>query len=136
MIVFMIGCLLAIAYFIFKLVRVHDPTQASKYRFTSKYLTFFGTFPCRAEGNPPPPPPSNRTVLIIIILVAALSLFCVVVTFINALVCFLNFGKGLQEHIASNVRRTNGGADNAKNQPPADVNAPEKVDIEMVDRSK
>lgn len=44
MILFMIGCLLAVAYFIFKLIRVQDPSQAAKYQYTARYLTFFGMF--------------------------------------------------------------------------------------------
>ena len=68
---FMFGCVLAVAYFIFKLVRMYDVMQSGKYMYSRNYLTFF----------------------------ASLSLFCVVVTFINAVVCFMNFGKGLQEHI-------------------------------------
>ena len=39
---FLCGCLLAIAYFIFKLVRIYTPDQQYKYQFTSKFLTFFG----------------------------------------------------------------------------------------------
>ena len=42
MVLFMMGCILAIGYFIFKLIRVNDVTQNVKYQYTGQYLTFFG----------------------------------------------------------------------------------------------
>ena len=42
MVLFMMGCILAIGYFIFKLTLVNDLTQNAKYQYTGKYLTFFG----------------------------------------------------------------------------------------------
>ena len=35
--------------------------------------------------------------------IASLSLFCVILSLLNAMVCFSNFGKGLHEHIATNI---------------------------------
>ena len=68
----MTGCVLAMVYFIFKLVRMYQPSQESKYSFTRRFLTFF----------------------------AALSLLVVTFTLINSLVCFVNFDKGLKPHIS------------------------------------
>ena len=39
----MVGCLLAMAYFIFKLARMYQADQAYKYKYTRNFLTFFGT---------------------------------------------------------------------------------------------
>eukprot|EP00835_Amoeboradix_gromovi_P003110 NODE_194_length_15414_cov_0.324127.p7 type:complete len:266 gc:universal NODE_194_length_15414_cov_0.324127:1161-1958(+) len=44
MIGFVFLTVLALIYFLFKLVRMYDPVQAPKYRFVSNYLTFFGIF--------------------------------------------------------------------------------------------
>ena len=71
--VFIVGCLLAIAYFTFKLVRINAASQAYKYLYTERFLTFF----------------------------ASLSLLAVVLTLVNAIVCFMNFGHGLKQHIQS-----------------------------------
>ena len=68
MILFMIGLWLGMIYFGFKLFRIY--TQTAKYQYTKKYLTFF----------------------------AALSLSMVACTFVTALTCYLNFGKGLKDH--------------------------------------
>lgn len=42
MLSFMFGCLLAMAYFTFKLVRMYQPDQAAKYEHSRRFLTFFG----------------------------------------------------------------------------------------------
>ena len=44
MIAFIFTTLLALAYFLFKLVRMYQPEQESKYINVRNYLTFFGTF--------------------------------------------------------------------------------------------
>ncbi|KAJ8327281.1 hypothetical protein QVD99_008162 [Batrachochytrium dendrobatidis] len=68
---FLFGLILAVAYFIFKLVRIH--TRQAQYADTKYYLTFF----------------------------AVLSLAMVIATFIIAIKCILNFGKGLACHLAN-----------------------------------
>lgn len=40
------GLLLAVAYFIYKLVRMHDPSQQDKYSDSKRYLTFFCEWFC------------------------------------------------------------------------------------------
>ncbi|OAD08790.1 hypothetical protein MUCCIDRAFT_158968 [Mucor lusitanicus CBS 277.49] len=67
---FFIGMFAGVAYFIFKIYRIYDPSQSEKYRFVKEFLTFF----------------------------ASVSLALVVLTIINALICCLNFGKGLKPH--------------------------------------
>ncbi len=42
MAVFGVGCIMAIAYFIFKLVRINQESQQYKYKYTRNFLTFFG----------------------------------------------------------------------------------------------
>ncbi|KAI8929062.1 hypothetical protein BC831DRAFT_445361 [Entophlyctis helioformis] len=66
---FLFGVVLAMGYFIFKIVRIY--TQPAKYSDTKYYLTFF----------------------------AALSLLMVISTFVVAIQCILNFGKGLKTHL-------------------------------------
>lgn len=68
---FVVGCLLACAYFIFKMVRMYEPSQASKYEYTRKFLTFF----------------------------ASLSLAVVFATLVITRICFSNFDRGLKPHI-------------------------------------
>ncbi|KAI7888484.1 uncharacterized protein EV154DRAFT_517588 [Mucor mucedo] len=75
---FFLGMLAGMAYFIFKIYRIYDPTQAFKYKFVKEFLTFF----------------------------ASVSLVLVVLTIINAIKCCLNFGKGLKPHLNSNHRRS------------------------------
>lgn len=50
---FVAGILCAIAYFIFKIVRMFDATEHSKYEFTWKYLVFFGRYSemCRRDAG-------------------------------------------------------------------------------------
>jgi multisubunit Na+/H+ antiporter MnhB subunit len=69
---FITGCVLGLAYFIFKLARMYDPSRADKYVHTRRFLTFF----------------------------AVLSLLVVGGTVVNAIFCFRNFGKGLKPHIS------------------------------------
>ncbi|KAI8096085.1 hypothetical protein BDF21DRAFT_354132 [Thamnidium elegans] len=78
MALFFTGMLAGIAYFVFKIYRIYDPTQAEKYKFVREFLTFF----------------------------ASVSLVLVVLTIINALILFLNFGKGLKPHLNSNNQRS------------------------------
>ncbi|KAI8880857.1 hypothetical protein K501DRAFT_224053 [Backusella circina FSU 941] len=75
---FFIGMCAGIAYFIFKLYRIYDPTQAYKYRFVNEFLTFF----------------------------ASVSLALVVLTIANAAMCCSNFGKGLKPHLITHHRRS------------------------------
>lgn len=79
---FIFGCVLGAAYFIFKLVRMYTnfqlPDGSDKYAGTRNFLTFF----------------------------SALSLLMVILTLINSVVCYNNFGKGLKQHI-SNVKQPN-----------------------------
>lgn len=39
---FFFGLAIGVAYFIFKLYRIYDPSQAQKYIFTKDFLTVFG----------------------------------------------------------------------------------------------
>lgn len=42
MTLFFIGLAAGVAYFIFKICRIYDPSQAQKYRYVNEVLTFFG----------------------------------------------------------------------------------------------
>jgi len=42
MVLWIIFLLLAVAYFAFKIGRIYDPSQASKYVGSGKFLTLFG----------------------------------------------------------------------------------------------
>ncbi|KAH6593663.1 hypothetical protein BASA50_007221 [Batrachochytrium salamandrivorans] len=70
---FLFGLFLAIAYFIFKIVRIY--TRPAQYADTKYYLTFF----------------------------AVLSLTMVISTFFTAIKCIQNFGKGLAAHLAMTI---------------------------------
>ncbi|KAK9233920.1 hypothetical protein V1525DRAFT_436107 [Lipomyces kononenkoae] len=65
------------AYFLFKLVRMYQPSQAYKYVAARKSLTIF----------------------------AVITLFLIIVTIINAIVCTRNFGKGLKQYVYKSSRR-------------------------------
>jgi hypothetical protein len=60
-----------IGYFSFKLYRIYDPSQSSKYNGTSRFLTFF----------------------------ASLSLIMFVGTIFVVWRCVCNFGQGLKAHL-------------------------------------
>ncbi|KAJ8096586.1 hypothetical protein POJ06DRAFT_263935 [Lipomyces tetrasporus] len=64
------------AYFLFKLVRMYQPLQAIKYVAARKSLTVF----------------------------AAITLFLILVTIINAIVCTANFRKGLKPYVYKAAR--------------------------------
>nr|KAJ3421225.1 hypothetical protein HK105_004176 [Polyrhizophydium stewartii] len=66
---FLFGLVLAMGYFSFKIFRIF--TRPEQYSDTKYYLTFF----------------------------AALSLTMVIATFVTAVMCILNFGKGLGSHL-------------------------------------
>lgn len=87
---FFIGMFAGVAYFIFKIYRIYDPSQSEKYRFVKEFLTFFG------KQLP------FLTCLYLLLtkygFPASVSLALVVLTIINALICCLNFGKGLKPH--------------------------------------
>ncbi|ORZ02590.1 hypothetical protein BCR43DRAFT_509751 [Syncephalastrum racemosum] len=70
-IIFFVGLAAGCAYFIFKIYRIYDPDQAYKYLFVNKFLTFF----------------------------ASVSLALLVLTIINAALCWSNFNKGLKAHL-------------------------------------
>lgn len=40
--IFFLGMFAGIAYFIFKIYRIYDPSQAYKYVYVKEVLTFFG----------------------------------------------------------------------------------------------
>jgi len=69
--IFLGGVVSGMAYFIFKLVRMYDPTQRDKYIYTHEIMTLF----------------------------AAISLFLLACTAGNAIICFKNFDSGLKQHI-------------------------------------
>ncbi|KAL1916545.1 uncharacterized protein VTP21DRAFT_5736 [Calcarisporiella thermophila] len=71
MMLFLVLLLGGMAYFAFKLVRMYGAEQALKYR---AMLLFLSTF-------------------------AAISLMALLATFVNALACWLNFGKGLKQYL-------------------------------------
>ncbi|KAJ1908560.1 hypothetical protein IWQ60_011653, partial [Tieghemiomyces parasiticus] len=71
MMLFMFGLLLTMVYFIYRLVRIYDSSQVQRYANTSKFLTFF----------------------------AAVSLLVSVCTFLQAIICYRNFGRGLKDHL-------------------------------------
>ncbi|KAL1925205.1 uncharacterized protein VTP21DRAFT_88 [Calcarisporiella thermophila] len=71
MIIFLMGLVGGMIYFIFKLVRMYDPSQELKYQHIVLFLTAF----------------------------AVLSFIALVLTFVNAIVCWMNFGKGLKQHL-------------------------------------
>lgn len=62
----------ALAYFLFKLIRMYQPSQKESYRAAIRPLTVF----------------------------AVITVILIVATIINACVCMHNFGKGLAPHIA------------------------------------
>ncbi|RKP39260.1 hypothetical protein BJ085DRAFT_29621 [Dimargaris cristalligena] len=70
MLLFMVGLLACMAYFIYRLVRIYQPSQAQRYLHTSKFLTFF----------------------------AVVSLSASVLTLIQTVICYRNFNRGLKDH--------------------------------------
>lgn len=71
MLIFFVGAAAGCAYFIYKIVRIFDPTQAEKYRNIKNFLTFF----------------------------ASVSLALLVLTIANIGICWSNFKKGLKAHL-------------------------------------
>ncbi|CEG73024.1 hypothetical protein RMATCC62417_08488 [Rhizopus microsporus] len=71
MTLFFIGLAAGVAYFIFKICRIYDPSQAQKYRYVNEVLTFF----------------------------AGVTLFLLILTSLNAAICWHNFDKGLKGHL-------------------------------------
>ncbi|KAI8982693.1 hypothetical protein BDB01DRAFT_160526 [Pilobolus umbonatus] len=76
MYLFFLGIMAAMAYFIFKIIRIYTPDQAEKFRFVKAFLTFF----------------------------ASVSLVLVVLTLGNAIICYRNFNKGLKPALAFAAR--------------------------------
>ncbi|KAJ8120380.1 hypothetical protein ONZ43_g2898 [Nemania bipapillata] len=66
-----------LTYFIYKLARIYDPTQAKAYMPVRKSLTTF----------------------------AVLTIVLIILTIINALVCLFNFGHGLKQHLLKKSRQ-------------------------------
>ncbi|KAJ3020971.1 hypothetical protein HKX48_009444 [Thoreauomyces humboldtii] len=83
---FCLGLLAAVAYFIFKLVRIH--VRKEQYQYTKNYLTFF----------------------------ACLSLAVVMTTFVISILCYRNFGQGLEQHISitRQQRKSDSGLDSPR----------------------
>ncbi|PHZ07987.1 uncharacterized protein RHIMIDRAFT_270897 [Rhizopus microsporus ATCC 52813] len=75
---FFLGLFAGVAYFSFKLYRIYDVSQAEKYKFVKDFLTFF----------------------------ASVSLAFVILTLVNAIICFLNFDKGLKPHLTSRYHQS------------------------------
>ncbi|KAL1918349.1 uncharacterized protein VTP21DRAFT_3009 [Calcarisporiella thermophila] len=71
MVVFLVTLACGFAYFGFKIVRMYMPDQKKKYQYTHMFLTSF----------------------------AAISLAALIATFLNAVLCWRNFGKGLKQHL-------------------------------------
>ncbi|OZJ03082.1 hypothetical protein BZG36_03904 [Bifiguratus adelaidae] len=71
MFAFFCGLALGVAYFIFKLYRIYDPTQYAKYRYTKDFLT----------------------------LCASISLVLLALTGLNGVRCYSNFDRGLKSHL-------------------------------------
>ncbi|KXS16862.1 hypothetical protein M427DRAFT_55192 [Gonapodya prolifera JEL478] len=98
--VFMLGLVTLLAYFIFKIWRTYnaqDPEREKRYQSTRKYLTFFG----------------------------ALSIFVVAMTLVVGTICWMNFGRGLQQILLSSGRPSTAnaanGAPRAEQRKPIDV---------------
>ncbi|KAI1132710.1 hypothetical protein F5Y10DRAFT_184758 [Nemania abortiva] len=66
-----------LTYFIYKLARIYDPSQAAAYMPVRKSLTTF----------------------------AVLTIVLIILTIINALVCLFNFGHGLKQHLLKSSRQ-------------------------------
>ncbi|KAI9315233.1 hypothetical protein BX666DRAFT_1960563 [Dichotomocladium elegans] len=69
--IFFLGSAAGCAYFIFKIARIFDPTQADKYRNIKNFLTFF----------------------------ASVSLALLLLTVANIAICWSNFNRGLKAHL-------------------------------------
>ncbi|KAK9476521.1 hypothetical protein V1514DRAFT_354238 [Lipomyces japonicus] len=83
------------AYFLFKLVRMYQPSQSFKYVAARKSLTVF----------------------------AVITLFLIVITIINIIICASNFDKGLKQYVVSTSKRLR--------QRQA-INSPEKIELEEI----
>lgn len=77
--VYVVGILYlgGLTYFIYKLARIYDPSQAQLYMPVRKSLTAF----------------------------AVLTILLIILTIINALVCLFNFGHGLKQHLNKAARK-------------------------------
>ncbi|GAA5814263.1 hypothetical protein MFLAVUS_007757 [Mucor flavus] len=74
-ILFFVGLAAGVAYFIFKIIRMYDPSQESKFLYVSQCLTFF----------------------------ASVTLFLLLLTIANASICWYNFDRGLKAHLLRNL---------------------------------
>ncbi|KAI0171581.1 hypothetical protein BJ166DRAFT_589637 [Pestalotiopsis sp. NC0098] len=77
MVCIMILYLGALAYFIFKLSRIYDPVKGPYYAPVKKSMTAF----------------------------AVITIILIVITIVNCMVCTMNFGAGLKQHLQSSPRR-------------------------------
>ncbi|EPB82922.1 hypothetical protein HMPREF1544_10316 [Mucor circinelloides 1006PhL] len=68
---FFVGLAAGVAYFIFKIYRIYDESQRQKYLFVKEFLTFF----------------------------ACVTLILLLLTTVNAAICWYNFDKGLKPHL-------------------------------------
>ncbi|KAG2209728.1 hypothetical protein INT47_001876 [Mucor saturninus] len=71
MFLFFVGLAAGVAYFIFKICRMYDSTQQSKFLYVSNFLSFF----------------------------ACVTLVLLLLTIVNASICWYNFDKGLKAHL-------------------------------------
>ena len=103
---------LMVAYFIFKIARMYDPTQSYKYVGSIKFLTVFGTC-CAWRGGHAGPggggggARSARPDVVVgrgavararAFATGTLALVVTIATIIITGVCVANFGKGLKAH--------------------------------------
>ncbi|KAG1054062.1 hypothetical protein G6F46_000507 [Rhizopus delemar] len=79
MALFFVGLAAGVAYFIFKICRIYDVSQAWKYKYVNEVLTFF----------------------------ACVTLFLLLLTITNAAICWSNFDKGLKGHLLKDLDHPN-----------------------------
>ncbi|KAI9259386.1 hypothetical protein BY458DRAFT_517232 [Sporodiniella umbellata] len=79
MLLFFVGLAAGVAYFIYKIYRIYDSSQVNKYRYVNEVLTFF----------------------------ACVTLFLLLLTSINAAICWSNFDKGLKGHLLRDMDQPN-----------------------------
>ncbi|RKO99591.1 hypothetical protein CXG81DRAFT_14297, partial [Caulochytrium protostelioides] len=91
---FFVGLLLAVAYFIFKILRIY--TQVGKYKNINIYLTFF----------------------------AAVSLAMVLATMAIAIICYRNFDKGLKPILLRSATSLSSTASDSRNRSVVDDDLP------------
>jgi uncharacterized membrane protein len=88
--IFFVGLAAGVAYFIFKIYRMYDASQEAKYLFVKEFLTFFGM----VFGSDV----TSINLTKNFFLIAGVTLFLLLLTIINAGICWYNFDKGLKAH--------------------------------------